>query len=397
MTVGTRKTMPSPSIYYTFRRALVWCADRVGEWCDRRTVDAYRLGNPAAQRLLRGFLQGVGRIGHVLKLLPRLDAFRFEGPGWNAVFVGDTMFLSEWEYLLFPDGAVKHTLERVPAWRLRAFAAGEASGSDLVVCSLPQIWPACWRPRARVMFTTPVWVNAVLDVREPLAAILRGRSGPRKGLRNNLNLSRRSGTVARLTRSRADLEHFYQSMYLPHVRRRHGERALVSRLEDHWTNWIEAGGHLVLIEHDGLSLAGVLTRSVGSTYWLGEEGVAQGADVERFAKFLRVALRAAAVEHAQSLGLPAVVMGRSLAHCSDPVLSNKLLWGARVTPPERCFHPEWTFLGGSLPDALRRRLNAAGLVTLSGSAPAVVWLERGGDAFEAEPETIGQLLIINAD
>ena len=76
------------SLYYTFRRTVVERSDRAGHWCNARTIEAYRFRDPRMQRLARKLPQVAGSLIHALKLLPRLDALRLEGRGWNVEYAG---------------------------------------------------------------------------------------------------------------------------------------------------------------------------------------------------------------------------------------------------------------------------------------------------------------------
>jgi len=333
-----------------------------------------------------------GSLIHVLKLLPRLDALRLEGRGWNVAYVGDLHMASELEALLFPDGASRRARPRIPAWGVRSFVRGETGHADLVVCALPHAWPRVWRPTGSVTFTCPIFANALIDITPPVGELLRGTS--REPIRRQLKIASRAGLSPRLTRERSDVEHFYWNMYRPHIQRRHGARALVSSLEDHWTQWVAPGGDLLLLERQGRPLAGVLGRLIGSTYFGGEEGVAQTPEAEGYGYGLRATLKVALIEHARAVGATDLLRGNSLARCADPVLASKLQLGPRVVPSERCQYPAWTFVAERLDGPLRDHLNSLGLITFVGSRPCVVSIGPPTEHSRHMAKKIGGLLVV---
>jgi len=241
-------------------------------------------------------------------------------------------------------------------------------------------------------FTCPIMVNAMHDIRPPIEELLRGAA--REPIRRQLKSTLRAGLTPRLTRQRAELEHFYLNMYRPHIQRRHGERALISSLEDHWTQWIAPGGQLLLLELDGRPLAGVLYRLVGSTCLAGEEGIAQTPEAGEYGYGLRATLKFTMIEHARAAGATELLAGRSLARCADPVLASKLQLRPDVTPPERCLHPEWTFVTEGRNVPLRDHLNAQGLIAFAGDRPCVVSIGQPAEHSRRMATKLGGMLVV---
>ena len=367
-------------------------ADAVGRWCDSQTVRAFRWRSEWVMHVVQASLQATGNLAHAVKLLPRLDAVYLRGDQWDAVWVGDTELSAELEHLLFPAGASAKRLDRVPAWGLRRFVEAQAAEADLVVCSLPRAWPSLWRPRGLGVFSCPIFVNLTLDISAPLESLLSGRS--KKGLRTDYNKSRREGYSWRLTTKDAELERFHWDMYIPHVTRRHGSRALVATLEDFQQNWINRGASLLLLEQNGHPVAGVTVRVEGSTCIMGEEGILATVEAAGYSQGIQVGLKCAAIEFAQSRRLTHLVMGRSLARLADPVLANKLRWGAEIRPSGRSLHPEWTFVMPRVGCPLADHLNYLGLLTLSGRKPSVVVLGRPTDGLRHAAERVGGVFVV---
>ena len=325
-------------------------------------------------------------------LMPRLDAVLLRGNQWNAVWVGDTDLSAELEHLLFPAGASTQRLGRVAAWNLGRFVSSQLEAVDLVVCALPRAWPRFWRPSGPAVFSCPVFVNLTLDIALPLATLLGGRS--KRGLRADYGKSQREGYRWRITTDERDLERFHHDMYLPHVTRRHGSRAMVTTMEDYRRNWIARGGSLLLLEQNDHPVAGTSVRVEGSACMQGEEGILDTGDTSGHNPGIQIGLKCAIIEFAQSRGLTRFVMGRSLARLSDPVLANKFRWGADIGRSGRSLHPEWTFVASRIEDPLRGHLNRLGLIAFDGGRPCAVSIGTPTDAFRRAAKKLGRVLVV---
>ncbi len=378
-------------LYHSLRHRFARSADQFGRWCDERTADAYRFRRPSGQRFVQARFQNAGSLAHVLKLLPRLDAVRLTGPAGRAVWVGDTLLNGELEHLLFPSGAAAQRLGRVPAWGVRRFVREHIEASDVVVSALPRAWPRIWKPRGPTAFTCPIFVNVVLDITEPLHSLV--RQGSRKGLRRDFNKIQREGYVWRLSSESSELEWFHAEMYVPHVTRRHGPRALITPLEE-WTRWIARGGSLLLLERDKHLVAGMTVRTDGVTCVLGEEGMLETVESADAGYGIQLALKCAGIEFAQSRGMTALVMGRSLARLSDTVLVNKLRWGPRLGPSGRSLHPEWTFVVSRPGSPWCAYLNQQGLIAFPDEWPCVVSIGEPAEDERRAAARLGRMLVV---
>jgi hypothetical protein len=358
-----RRTGGVPDSYYRVRQALAWAADRVTHWCDQQVRWSYGVKPMWLRRPIRGGLLACGSLARVGGLLPRLDARLVTGASWRVACVGDMTLFPEMVRALVPDSPVITELPRVPAWRLPRAARGLLEGADLVVCALPVYWPQVWRPQAPWQATAPVFVEAF--------APLHGRSltewasgGARLRLRRDIALAERIGFETRTTTSKADLEWFCRSLYEPHLRRRHGEMALLASAQSHWNDWLSRGGHLLLLHLAGRPVAGVIVADHGTTRFVGEEGLAPELIGTPAGARAQTALRAAVIGEALTRGLHEVSLGRSLARNSDRGLAHKRRWGASPRPPERSAYPAWTLLSSAVPPALAQHLDALALLDL---------------------------------
>lgn len=381
-------------LYYAVRDRVTREADCFGNWCDAKTDGAYRYRGPGLQRAARGVFQAAGSLAHAAKLLPRLDACRIEHGPWSAVWVGDGLMSGELEHLLFPAGAIRTPLRRVPVWGLRRFVDTHIARADIVVCALPRWWPWSRRPRGPVAFSCPIFVNLAIDISEPLETLLRGRS--RRGLRAEWNRIQREGGRWHVTRDPADFESFYREMYVPHVTARHGSRALITPPDSLVGKWIRSGGSLILITQDRHPIAGVTVRTAGSTCILGEEGILESMESAGYSSGLQVGLKCAGIEFARSMGLTRLVLGRSLARLGDPVLVNKLRWGPAILPAGRSLHPEWTFVASRMDGPLVDQLNRQGIIAFAGRRPCVVSIGPLNDDRALLAARVGRSLVVEA-
>ena len=358
--------------YYATRRAIVWIADAVVEWADRTTRRAYAIPWPGLQRLARRACQQVGGWSRLAALLPRLDCFLLPTDDGEVVYIGDVRLLDELRMSL-GSTAPPRASGRVAAWDLPGEVAAWLERSALVVCGLPPSWPRRWRPRGFCSFTVPVFVGFEIPTEVDVDMWMEAHATRR--FRQDVAAAGRLGLSSRRSSTREDHERFHRDMYVPHVRERHGDRALVSSVGKQYHDWVAHHGELLLLGRDGREVAGVVIAFAGRVCFMGEEGISPDAVEVVDPRRLQVALKRAAYERARERGCRVLHFGRSLAQETDSGFRSKQRWGAAVVPPERAVYPEWTFVW-RVPSALTARVNAAGLVRPS---------EAGGEVLVAGP------------
>ena len=351
----------APAFYYRARRVLAWSADRVTHWCDQQARTSYGVEPSWLQLPLRHALVATGSWARVIGLLPRLDARLIVGPRWRVAYIGDMTMFREFVHAFVPDAVAIEALPRVPAWRVSAAAAGLVGHAELVVCGLPARWPRPWRPRAPWLARTPIFVEMFAPL-EGTSLTEWAHGGAHRPLRRDITLATRVGFALRSTRSREDIEWFYRALYEPHVRRRHGDRAIVSSADAHWRDWIGRGGEMILLDLDGRAVAGVIVADHGVTRFLGEEGLSPDLTGTIAGARAQTALRAFAIEQALAKGLQTVSLGRSLGRNSDRGLAHKRRWRGAPRPPERSHYPVWTLLAPTLPRDLSDHLEGLQLL-----------------------------------
>jgi hypothetical protein len=151
-----------------------------------------------------------------------------------------------------------------------------------------------------------------------------------------------------------------------------------------------------LISEGGHPVAGVTVKTAGTTCILGEEGILASLESAGFGAGLQTALKCAGIEFAQSLGLTRLVMGRSLARLSDPVLQHKLRWDPVIQPAGRSLHPEWTFTAAHDDGPAIDHLNRIGLLSFLRGKPCLVSVGAVGGDRQAMARKVGRALVVEA-
>jgi hypothetical protein len=335
-------------------------ADRLIGVANRLTQRSLDSGNASRERALRRRAFYAGAIGCGLQDLADLEVHRASGSTGAIAVVGRESERLEIGHLLFPGEPLNwEPLERVTLQRLRrACRRLLDSHVDLVVCDVTSI--ARMASGFAFRWQVPSALDHVLTLPKPIDTLLAG--GPMKDFRNRLRKSERNGYAARVTHDEADLDRFYRDIYLPQVRKRHGERAYVAT----WPELVSYFGR------GGLMLISIEDRVVGGAvcYRMGEVFIgAEKAIVEDEEQPLKHGLSQVVDWHcfvwASSEGAQRIELGRSRAYCTNGLLLNKSMWGADLRWPKYEYR-QWQFYADHLPQPLLSRLNDAGLISRIG-------------------------------
>lgn len=293
-----------------------------------------------------------------LRDFPRVKAFKLTGEDWCVVFVcGDDEF-HVIKNLIFQDQKVQiELLSKIPIWRLpEQTLFWLESGADLVVCELSRLCP--WKPTAPYSFSGPDCVSQFINLPDPLDKLLVGRriEGNRRWIRK----AERQGLSYRFTQSLIDLEFFYNEMYLPFIRKRHGEMADISSLEDH-AQWLKHGGVILVSVNDRPIGGSIVTQSSEVCHFI-EYGIFQG-DLDLIKKGMVSVVIWCSLLWAREQGATQFDLGGSDPCCSNGTFQYKSRWGARVERHVLNSRPNWVFLSNQLPESLRKRINQVGMIS----------------------------------
>jgi hypothetical protein len=258
--------------------------------------------------------------------------------------------------LFFKNGADQQALGRVTLWQLDQHTLHWlADDADLVVCELSRF--RLWMPCTPVSFTVPSWVQLELVIPEPPKALIAGRK--QRGLANQIQRAQKSGLTYCFNQVLADFQHFYHHMYVPFVKSRHGDLAIVTPYPG-LLRAFKRGG-LVLIKCKDQAVAGSVCYMAGDIcHWI-ESGVLD-ADPRLWQQGINTFQIWSKILWAHAQGAKVLDMGVSLASRSNGSLLKKQQWGARVAQRKR-ISTEWTFLARNLPSSLQEHINQLGFMT----------------------------------
>lgn len=391
------------TLYQLYRRAKLWlnyCLDRIIDLCDLVLMDAYQLPWSTGQSVAKHIARYVGDISWLLRAFPRLPAYKLIGTDWTIIFVGTEPSLEEIRALFFEE-ARQQELGRVALWKLSAQSQHWlAEGTDLVVCELSRIHPN--RPQAPITFTVPTWIQQVLAIPEPLESLIAGRN--RKNLRHRINRAQKAGFSYRLSQTKADFDHFYYDMYLPFVKSRHGDLALVTPYQDQYQRWFTRGGLIMVTQH-GKPVAGSLCYVAGQTCYTIETGIL-GTDSRLFEQGINTFRIWCVMAWGHKQGAKTFDMGGTHAWRSNGPFTFKQGWGAMVVRRKRIFGT-WTFLAQNLSPVLQEHINKLGFISeidgkfcrllLSTDPTSIAETKVDKDPLTATDQGLDRVAVISAD
>jgi hypothetical protein len=346
-------------LYRHSKVKLNYLLDRVIDLSDMVLMDAYRLPWPIAQNAAKKMARYIGDISWLVRAFPRLSAYELAGTDWTIIFVGRDRDLLEIRHLFFfsEEEVAQQELGRMALWKLSAQTQQWlAEGADLVVCELGRIHPRS--PKAAFTFTVPTWIQQILTLPEPLESFLSGRHI--KSVRHNLNRAQKACFSWYFSKSKKDFDHFHYNMYLPYIKNRHEERALIASYKDQWQRWFARGGLIVVTQND-TRVGGLLCYVKGDTCFAIEVGVLDG-NPDLIEKGIKISSDWFAINWAYQQGARIYDMGGTRPWRSDGVFIYKSRWRAKVVRRKRIYGV-WTFLAQNLSPALRDHINKLGFIS----------------------------------
>lgn len=266
----------------------------------------------------------------------------------------------------FAEEPAAESLGQVPVWQLADTLARHRAAVDLVVARLDRLSSALTLDASYV--AVPEWVGAHAPVPPDARQFCRDR----KSLSHNLRRAERAGYQPCVSYAEADFDAFYDRMFVPFLRRRHGPVSIVTN-RARLRRCFRQGG-LMWALRGGERVAGLLFRIRGRTLDLVVLGTADGAldPVRDGALF---ALELFLFEHARPLGCTVVDFGGSRPSPSDGLLLYKARWNPRVVASRTTFYDlclSWDRFGPALLAFLARTplifRQADGLAALWGPA-----------------------------
>lgn len=211
---------------------------------------------------------------------------------------------------------------RASLFRVRRHIEPLKSRADVVIDDIG--WPYLSRlgvTRRRIV--VPDWVNMIVDTDKPWDEIRRRFS--RDCRRNDLRLIRRNNYSSDISTDPKDAAYFYDRMYAPFVRGRHGRAGIVESRRH--VLRVAKKSILLRVFRDGLLIcAGLIYRAPEELHclWLGTDESNDGSAAEAS----KSALYYFGLRHAQDQGVPAFSIGGTRAFLAGGDLRFKRKWGA---------------------------------------------------------------------
>jgi hypothetical protein len=221
----------------------------------------------------------------------------------------------------FKEQPHRDLVAKVPIWELCRTLKRLRTCADLTIARVDRL-------SAKLFFDhdyliVPEWVDTWLTVPNDPADLIHASHSVAKDLR----LIRRNGITSLVSHSWADLELFYQAMYVPFILMRYGDQAVLRNIHQIRRSFQEGG--LLWAVREGQRITGMLFEQHGEVLHLLAEGTANGKWAPVKAGGI-AALYYYAVEYARHAGCKRINFGGSRPTLNDGVLRYKCKWGMQL-------------------------------------------------------------------
>lgn len=228
----------------------------------------------------------------------------------------------------------REDVDRVAPWRLPAVLKRLGASADLAVALLDRAW------------SRPFFGRGFLVVPATLGSWGRVPDDPDRAVQANPQLEsemrrlRRNPLGAEVSHSEADFDAFYDSMYVPCMRSRHGEFAFIQprrRLRRAFRH-----GGIVWVRRGPERIAGGVFEQQQDVLRLSASAIA-GGDAASMRSGASAALYFHRIRHAHARGCTRIDFGGSPPILGDGLLRYKRKWGARLSadPESRSDYLLW--------------------------------------------------------
>lgn len=241
----------------------------------------------------------------------------------SLIYFGEPHQYLSWSAMLFVDAKPPKPLGPVRLPDILRLKHG-LSKHDLVLYPVNPMTEALFSQWG--WFSIPRYVEYVIDLRKPIEKIFQSRHS-----RNEIKKLRRFKYCFKVLRSELALEEFYNEMLLPTVRKRHKERAYISRVENLKKKF--KNGYL-LAAYRGSEWVGaeLVVCQSNKTLRAANVGWRNGDDrlmKDRVSSALLVEL----INRAKTEGFEFLNLGNSNPFVDDGSLNFKLKWGGELEIP----------------------------------------------------------------
>jgi len=210
------------------------------------------------------------------------------------------------------------SLGEVPIWSLARTLKELRTTADLTIARIDRL-------SSHLFFgpdylAVPEWIGSMLTVPEDLENFTRKNDS----LKSDLRRVYRNRLKHLISHDEKDFEEFYYGMYVPFVRKRHGQQAVIRNF--YWMRRAFRHGGLLWVQQDGHRIAGQLFRRQGNAIQLLGIGTANG-EWKHVKEGAICATDLYIVKYAKKLGFKLIDFGGSRPSLNDGVLRYKRKWG----------------------------------------------------------------------
>lgn len=246
----------------------------------------------------------------------------YSGRPWVILMAGSQSVIDNVSHRFFACPPQREVVGSLPLWRLPSTLKRLGASADLVIARVDRL-------SARLFFRTNYLV-----VPESIGSWLAVPDDPNKAARANHSLSedlrriRREKLALEVSHTQPDCEVFYHAMYVPYMRRRHGELAVVRSLPQ-MRRAFRRGGILWVLRN-GQRIAGGLFYQRDDVLCPLAVGTA-GGDPALTKRGALAAVYFFYIQYAHSRRCTHIDLGGSPPVLNDGLLRYKGKWGARLT------------------------------------------------------------------
>jgi hypothetical protein len=226
---------------------------------------------------------------------------------------------------IFVEAPAREALGAFPWWTLRRRLRSWQQRVDLTLACVPGVVAS--GIAGHDYLVVPEWLSMRVPVPDDLHE-LRWTSG---SVRQDLRIVRRNRLTHTVAPALTDIDHFYEQMYVPLIRRRYGATTSVRGLRH--VRALGRRGGFVWIERDGQRVAGLLFQERGREMRVLCIGTLNG-EYSPVKAGAVAGLYLAVLEHAWARGLSAVDLGGTRASLTDGLFRYKRKWGGTITRNE---------------------------------------------------------------
>lgn len=173
-----------------------------------------------------------------------------DGQSGIVVTAGAEPGVSYWVQRFFVGQPRRELVGQAPVWNLARTLQRLQATANLTIARIDRL-------SARFLFdgnylAVPEWVGTTLTVPEQIDTLTESNYA----LKRELRKVRRHGLTSDITHVESDFEVFYHTMYVPFIRNRHGEHAVIRSID--WLRRIFHHGGLLWVRQNGQLVAGLL-------------------------------------------------------------------------------------------------------------------------------------------